>query len=288
MKELQYREHRHGGARYLTFPEWERYGELRHLFTTRWGGISTGPCENWNLGFGTGSDRDTPEHREHNVAGLADCLGTTPDRMVWTQQTHTTNIRNVTEADAGRGTVRPRGYTDIDGLVTDCRDIALVTTHADCNPLYFYDPVRHVFGLAHSGWKGTLQGIGRVMIEKMQGDYSCDPADILCGIGPALCGDCFEVDKVVVDRFLESDPRYAAFAYRKDRIGLVEDHLGVLPKYYLDLWKVNRLLLEEAGILPEHIWCMGLCTKENTRTFFSHRGQNGRRGLMAAAMMLEE
>ena len=171
MKELQYREHRHGGARYLTFPEWERYGELRHLFTTRWGGISTGPCENWNLGFGTGSDRDTPEHREHNVAVLADCLGTTPDRMVWTQQTHTTNIRNVTEADAGRGTVRPRGYTDIDGLVTDCRDIALVTTHADCNPLYFYDPVRHVFGLAHSGWKGTLQGIGRVMIEKMQGDY---------------------------------------------------------------------------------------------------------------------
>jgi YfiH family protein len=311
MKDIQYREHQHGSARYLTFPEWEKYGELRHLFTTRWGGVSTGPCENWNLGFGTGSDQDTPEHREHNVAVLADCLGTTPDHMVWTQQTHTTNIRNVTEKDAGRGTVRPRGYTDIDGLVTDRRNVALITTHADCNPLFFYDPVRHVIGLAHSGWKGTLAGIGRVMIGKMRDDYGSDPADILCGIGPALCGDCFEVDKAVADQFLSADPRFGAFTYRKDRIGLVAVpesgtapaalasvasptasggsapmRLGVLPKYFVDLWKVNRLLFEDAGVLPEHIFCMGLCTKENTNIFFSHRGQNGRRGLMAAAMML--
>ena len=39
-------------------------------------------------------------------------------KVVLSHQTHTTNVRLVTEKDAGKGTVRERDYTDVDGLIT--------------------------------------------------------------------------------------------------------------------------------------------------------------------------
>lgn len=269
--------HQEGEARYLTFPKLEQYPELRHLFTTRMGGYSEGPCATWNLGFGTGNDPDTPEHRQKNLAVLAHCLGTTPDHMVFTQQTHTTNIRKVTEEDRGYGATRQRPYRDVDGLVTDRREVAIITLHADCNPIYFYDSNRKVIGLAHSGWRGTLESIASCMVDKMRLDYGCNPKDILCGIGPSLCQDCFEVDEDVAELFADTYWDYQDFTLWNKETN----------KYYIDLWELIRRQLTAAGVPRENISCMGLCTKENTDLFFSHRGQGGKRGLMAAAMMLE-
>ena len=279
-----YQLHKKGDAQYLTFRRLDQFPELRHLFTTRWGGRSEGPCENWNLGYGTGHDPDTPENREYNVAVLAACMGTTPDRTVWTQQTHTTNIRTVTEEDAGRGAVRPREYTDVDGLVTCCRNIALVSHHADCNAVYFYDPVGHVIGLAHSGWRGTLDGISRCMVQKMEEEFGTCPGDLICGIGPSLCQDCFEVDRDVADQFFRADERNRQYAKSRTILQDGEERI----KYYIDLWQILRKDLTDSGVRDENILTMGLCTKENLDMFFSHRGQKGWRGLMAASMMLIE
>jgi YfiH family protein len=268
-----YKLHKKGEAQYLTFREFDKYPELTHLFTTRHGGISTGCCESWNLGFV--DHRDTLENRLHNCQVLADVLGINTCDMVWTQQTHTTNIRTVTEADKGKGITRERDYTDVDGLVTDRRGIALVTLHSDCNALYFYDPERHVIGLAHSGWRGTLGKIGAGMVRKMKAEFDSEPGDILVGIGPSLCQDCFEVDKDVAEAFFAENESWRQLAYQRE------------AKYYLDLWSVNRSILTESGISDKNIFCMGLCTKCNMDVFFSHRGQHGQRGTMAAVMMLK-
>ena len=77
------------------------------------------------------------------------------------------NVRVVTEADKGCGIVKPRTYSDVDGLVTDIPGICLVTFYADCVPLYFVDPVKKVIGLSHSGWRGTVGKIGKVTVETM-------------------------------------------------------------------------------------------------------------------------
>jgi YfiH family protein len=268
-----YKLHKMGKAQYLTFKKFDEFAELRSIFTTRHGGISTGCCQSWNLGFV--DHRDTMENRIYNCGVLADVMGTTTDHLVWTQQTHTTNIRRVYESDRGKGITCERDYKDVDGLVTDCRQVAIVTTHADCNPLFFYDPVRKVIGLAHSGWKGTLGQIGGAMVQKMMSDFGCDAAHIIVGIGPALCQDCFEVDKDVADMFFTADPGYREYAYKE----------GI--KYYLDLWAINKDILMKNGIMKENIQCMGLCTRENMDMFFSHRGQHGHRGTMAACMMLK-
>lgn len=266
-----YTMHRRGACRYLTLRSFEVYKDLAHLFTTRFAGVSSGCCSSWNFGAW---DLDSAENIRKNYEILAEILEVSPDRMVRTAQTHTSNIRAVTEDDGGKGITRSRDYDDVDGLVTDIKGIALVTGHADCNAVYFYDPVRRVIGLAHSGWKGTLAGISSAMIDKMEHDYGCRAGDIVTGLGPALCQDCFEIDKDVADCFFEKNEAYRQFAYNK----------GV--KYYLDLKRVIRYDLLQKGVKAEHISDMELCTKCNKDIFFSHRGHHGKRGIMAAAIML--
>ena len=109
----------------------------------------------------------------------------------------------------------------------------------------------------------------------MKEHFGCRPENIISGIGPSLCQDCFEVDKDVADMFFEVDEGYRALSYQKG------------TKYYLDLWAINRLILKEAGIGDENILCMELCTRENMDMFFSHRGQHGQRGTMVSCMMLK-
>ena len=149
----RYRLHTEDGRQYLTFPRLDEYKELRHLFTTRHGGVSEGCVGTWNFGA---RELDTPENIRRNYEILADTLCLTADRLVVSDQTHTVNIREVTEADAGKGVTRPKDYRDVDGLVTKERRLALVTGHADCNAVFFFDPAKQVIGLAHSGWRGTM------------------------------------------------------------------------------------------------------------------------------------
>ena len=165
---------------YLTFPGLTKTGCVRHLFTTRTGGTSSGIFESLNLSFTRGDDRDCVLQ---NYDRVAEVLGVTRDRIVCSDQTHTTNIRIVTKEDAGKGIDRQRDYADIDGLITNEKGLALVTFYADCVPLYFVDPVREVIGLAHSGWRGTVAGMGKKMVERMHAAFGCDPADIHAAIG---------------------------------------------------------------------------------------------------------
>lgn len=266
-----YRLHREGDRQYLTFPRLDEYENLRHLFTTRHGGVSEGCVGTWNFGA---RELDTPENIRRNYEILADTLGLAPDRLVVSDQTHTVNVRVVTEADAGKGVTRPKDYRDVDGLVTNVRQLALVTGHADCNAIFFFDPAKAVIGLAHSGWRGTLGGIGRVMTETMASEYGCNPADLLAGIGPSLCQDCFEVDPDVAGAFFDADEAYRQFSRKEG------------TKFYIDLKAVIRHDLLACGMKPENLLDMGLCTKCDTANFFSHRGQKGKRGIMAAAMAL--
>ena len=267
----QYRLNRKGTAEYLTFPALEEYPELVHLFTTRKGGVSEGCCATWNFGAW---NLDSEENILRNYEILADVLGITTMDMVRSAQTHTPNIRTVTAADGGKGIARERDYRDIDGLVTDVRGMAIVTSHADCNAVFFFDPRRQVIGLAHSGWRGTLAGISTAMIGKMEAQYGCNPADIVAGLGPAICQDCFEVDEDVAQLFFEAKSVYEAFAVKR----------GI--KQHIDLKGIIRYELLECGLAEEHLLDMGLCTKCNPSLLFSHRGQKGKRGIMSAVMML--
>ena len=84
---------------------------------------------------------------------------------------------------------------DTDGVVTNLPNVVLTTTHADCIPLYAYDPEKKVVGIAHAGWKGTSNGIAQELISKMVETYDCNSANIVAYIGPGICKEHFEFGK---------------------------------------------------------------------------------------------
>lgn len=259
-------------VKYLTFSHMSKYDNLIHAFTTRYGGVSEGCFESLNFGFVKG-DKLENIHTNFNI--LAKTLNIKVENMVRTQQRHTSNILYVTEEDRGKGVTKDRDFESIDGLITDRPEVAIITSHADCTPLFFYDFEKNIIGLAHSGWRGTANKIGEEMVEKFLKDFNSKPENILVGIGPSIGGCCFEVDNDVYEIFANQDKRYEQYINKKN------------TKYHIDLWSINKLILKDNGILDKNIISANICTKCNTDTYFSHRGQKGKRGTMIGIMMLK-
>ena len=77
-------------------------------------------------------------------------------------------------------------FTDVDGLLTDKKDIYLSLRFADCTPILFFAPKEKVIGNIHSGWKGTVQKISQKGAIKMIKEYNLNPKYLLCFIGPNI------------------------------------------------------------------------------------------------------
>lgn len=279
---------------YLTFPLLEETGMVRHLITTRMGGVSRGEFASMNLGFTRGDRR---EDVEENYRRIGTVLGCAPENMTASQQTHTTNIRRVTTDDRGKGVVRPLDYHDVDGLITDEPNLALVTYYADCVPLLFVDPAHKAIGLAHSGWRGTVGQMGQCMVKAMEQNFGSDPAKLYAAIGPSICQECYEVSEDVAEQFVELEDRSEMLRREALERGVYGPSFdGGIPKlietgkqpgkYQLDLWLANLLILRQAGIKWERLAVTDICTCHNSSYLFSHRASGGRRGNLAAFLML--
>lgn len=261
---------------YLEYPLLTDTKIVHHGFSTRLGGVSQGCYASMNLSFTRGDDEAAVRENYHRIAKS---IGVKCENMVLSQQTHTTNVRVVTEKDKGKGIVTPLDYTDVDGMVTNIPGICFVTFYADCVPLYFVDPVQKAIGLSHSGWRGTVGKIGKETIRKMEEQYGSDPKDILAAVGPSICKDCYEVSEDVILEFQKNfkERYWKDLFYRKEN-----------GKYQLDLWKANEIIFKESGILPEHIAVTNVCTHCNSKILYSHRTSGDRRGNLAAFLALKE
>lgn len=259
---------------YIQFKNLSATGIVKHGFSTRKGGVSTGIFSSMNLNFKRGDD---PDAVMENYRRMAAALNMRVEDMVLSDQTHTTNVRVITEEDRGKGILRPQDYSDVDGMITNVPGIVLVTSYADCVPLYFVDPVRKAIGLSHSGWKGTVGHIGQKTVWKMHEVYGSEPKDIVAAIGPSICQSCYEVSDDVAEAFR------ANFTADEAADILLDKGNG---KYQLDLWKANWYVLTDAGILPEHLSVTDLCTACHPELLWSHRKTNGQRGGLSAFLSL--
>ena len=144
---------------------------------------------------------------------------------------------------------------DVDGAVTDRPGVALLATFADCFPLIAYDPEHRAVGLAHAGWRGTEAGIAGRLVAALGREYGSVAKDLRIGIGPGICGNCYEVGPELAGRF---EPEVLKPG-REDRL-------------LLDLAEANRRQFLEAGVLLGRIRALEFCTFESDR-LFSHRRQ---------------
>lgn len=259
---------------YLSYPLLEQTGIVKHCFTTRFGGVSKGIFESLNLSFHRG---DEPAAVEENFHRVSQALGVEYGNFVFTDQTHTTNVKRVCLEDAGKGLTRERGYSDVDGLITNEAGVVLSTFYADCVPLYFVDVSNHAIGLSHSGWRGTVRRMGHVTLEAMRREFGSKPEEVVCAVGPSICQDCYEVGKEVAEEFIQEFP-----SYRQE----ILEYKGN-GKYQLDLWRTNEIILLEAGIKPEHLSVTDVCTCCNSEILFSHRASHGKRGNLGAFLCLK-
>ena len=248
--------------------------QIPHGFSTRMGGVSPAPWDSLNLRPNQG---DGPEALRENYRRFFAVLGLDEHRTVLSQQTHTANIRRVTAADAGKGVVRPRDYTDVDALITNEAALPLTVFSADCGTVLLYDPVRQAVGAAHAGWRGCAAGIVEKTVQAMEDAYGSRPADLLAALGPCIGRCCFETDGDVP-------------AAMRDALGAdAEPHLECRgAKFHVDLAGLNRQWLLRAGLAPEHIEVSGVCTACRPDLFWSHRKMGDQRGVQAAVIALKE
>lgn len=268
----------HEGLQYLVFPRLEELEIVDHMFSTRLGGVSKGCFSECNLSYTRG---DVKEDVDENYRRVSKALGhgDNLDDFVCSFQTHTTNIRVVTEEDRGKGPARLRDYTDIDGLITNVPGLILGTFHADCPPVYFIDPVHMAIGLSHSGWKGTKGKISKNTIDEMNRNYGTKASDLICAIGPSICGECYEIGRDVADEFSK--------AFSKEEL---EEHHILVPypdeKFRLYLWNAIKLTLLQCGVKEENIIVTDICTRCNPDLLFSHRVHHEDRGNLCAFLSI--
>ena len=264
-----------GEVPFLTVPSFHSQNAVTHGFSTRLGGISTGPFSTMNVSLSRG---DSPEAVTENYRRLGQAIGFDPHRIVSSSQTHTVNIRTVDWSDCGKGFDKEKDYHDVDGLVTNIPGMVLTTFYADCVPLLLFDPIKKAIGAAHSGWRGTVHKIGVEIVRRMVEIYDCDTKDIITAIGPSICQDCYEVSQEVIDQVKEA---YASHLWP-------QLFYPTIPgKYQLNLWEACRENFLEAGILPEHISVPDICTCCNPELLYSHRVMGEKRGNFAAFLMLK-
>ena len=144
---------------------------------------------------------------------------------------------------------------DVDGAVTDRPGVGLFAAFADCYPLIVYDPEHRAIGLAHAGWRGTAGGIAGRLLLMLKREYGTIPQDVRVGIGPGICGSCYEVGPDFAGWF----PPEVIRPGKGDRL-------------LLDLAEANRRQFLEAGVKPSRIRALDFCTFESDR-LFSHRRQ---------------
>lgn len=251
----------------IQFRALEELPFLKHGFSTRLGGVSTGEWSSMNLSYARGDQREAVDA---NFTRIRKALGMEFGRMVRSDQVHGTQVAY---ADG-----KTEVILETDGLMTDQPGVILATSFADCVPLMFADRRKRAVASVHSGWRGTALGMGAVTVDAMRRRFGSRPEDLICVIGPSICQDCYEVSKDLKEAF-----RARFTKEETERLFCPAETKG---KYHLDLWTANRWILEKAGVLPEHIHTAGICTCCNKSLLFSHRATGGRRGNMNGFMML--
>jgi YfiH family protein len=236
---------------------------LHFGLTTRLDGTSSTPYDSMNMGF---QSNDRFENIINNKTLLASTLGFKRTDFVCGFNTHTINVKYVTKKDKGAGlNAFTEGINETDGLFTDQEDLVLSCYHADCAPIYFYTKGDSYIGIAHAGWKGTINGIVEEMIKAFN-NFGVDSKDIYIHIGPHISYERYEVGDDVIDLL------------KSKSVSLEDTFKPYNDKYLLNILKINLNYALKNNIPTSNITYDHECTYNNKDLFFSYRrdGDTGR------------
>lgn len=258
---MDYRVQEFNGKRFLYLPKLQEMG-LKHCFTTR----------DMDVGSSTNPDRDL---LQSYINEAYEFMGEKPKLLYNGYQAHTGNIKTLHTLQEGKGGAFGRFIPNTDGLVTNMKEVALLTRFADCVPVILFDPVRMVQANIHSGWKGTLERIVQNGMEAMLNEYGSSAKDIIAVIGPAIGKDDFSVRDDVSSLFMREFDQWSDLVRKS-----TDD------KYLIHLQEVNRRMLLESGINEKNITVIDISTYERDDLCHSYRRDKQNYGLMGLFTVL--
>lgn len=233
-----------GGLPLLRSPLLDRAGLPLHGFTTRRGGVSTGPFATLNLGRGTEDDEAAVAENHRLLAGALG-LARPVNRIT---QVHGVQV---VEAPCPE-------ETEADGIYTGDPELAVGVQTADCVPVLLGDPSSRLVAALHAGWRGAAGGILRVGVETLVG-RGADRDALVAAVGPCICRHCFEVGPEVAEQFP----------------GFVSPKRGAPGKHLVDLGGAVVGALVEAGLAQERVERLPICNQCRRGDLYSYRGSGG-------------
>ena len=138
-----------------------------------------------------------------------------------------------------------------DALITNVPGLGLMIQQADCQAVMLFGPEKMAIGIAHAGWRGSINDVISRTVIAMGNAFATAPADLIAAISPSLGPCCAE------------------FIHYKDELPVSLHGYQVRPNYF-DFWAISRDQLCTAGVRPENIHIAGICTCCN-RDYFSYR-----------------
>lgn len=253
------------GLKYIQMSSFQNEN-IVHGFFSRLGGVSINSFSSLNLGGTTGDDeKNVIENRKR----IFECIKRPVESIYDVWQVHG---KDVIVADRPRKLGEP--HLPADGIITNSPNVTLLMRFADCVPIIFYDPIKHVVGMAHAGWQGTIKKVCQEVIKKMTEKFDCEPSNIKAGIGPSIGPDHYFVGDSVIQSARESlNNIFEKVVLHKN------------GKTVFDLWQANYLLMQEVGL--KQIEIAEICSYCKNDDWYSYRREGIKSGRFAVVIGLK-
>lgn len=248
-----------GKVEYLKFRILEKYSnKLLHLITLRHGGVSAGVYNSLNF---RAVGKDKYENVDKNLEIISSCAGIKKENIYKGKQDHTDNILILDNENKDKYKFSNLSKECYDAYIVTKKDINILVTTADCNPIIIYDPILNIYANVHSGWKGTLKKISLKVAKIMHERFGSKYEELIVCIGPSIRKCCFTSKE---DEF----KRKFTDVFPKEEEYISKDQEG---RYHFDLIHVIKDDFINIGVKKENIAICNICTCCNEDDFYSYR-----------------
>ena len=259
----------------MIIPDWPAPSSIGAAVTTKAGGCSRAPYEDFNLAMHVG---DNPACVQSNRLDLLKLLDL-PSEPAWLEQVHGTNVVNAKQASLSEMPLKADASYSADGS-----DVCVVMT-ADCLPILLCDTQGRQIAAVHAGWRGLANGI----IGKTLEAFDDTSGSIIAWLGPAISQPYFEVGAELKTHFEKNNINNRE-VFGREAFGpsVRESH------WYADLYCLAKNQLRASGVSA--IYGGEYCTysnsalsekKRDSKRFFSYR-RDGATGRMASLIWFKK
>lgn len=257
---------------------------LTHGVTYRYGGVSEGSFNSFNMGLHVG---DNPEALAENRKRLAQVLGVDSHRLTCGEQVHGIGVTRVTEDLVGKGAFSwDDSIPDSDAIHTNLVNVPLLLLVADCVPVLIYDAVHHAAAVVHAGWRGAIAHIVERTMDSMHDAYGTLPSACYLFIGPSIGADSFEVSEEIGEQFRQ-DMRALGLSQVDQVVRYIQRDGQITATPHVDLKGYIAACVVQKGVPVEQVSVSSTDTM-TTDGCYSYRRDQGCTGRMAMFAVLRD